>query len=332
MHNWRYRPPVFIEYGVDDFHFGIENEFSVDESVASRDKVIASLSKMFHERVAYIQHDGSVHNGGELVTHPMTFSQIKQDKQGLSKAFNVDGVIPHHSTGMHIHISKSAFTTVSLYKFMKFISDHKEFIELVAERKSGGGRSAWSFEDKSMLKGKAISKRSGDKYVDVNLTHPKSVEVRIFKGATKFEQLLKNVEFCHALTTFSKFCGISTPSMKQFLGYIKDNSDKYGNLLSFLSNLDEKVNMAHTEFEEGDRVALGTWSRTQARFGMSHDVLGEIGTVDRIFDTHVIVDFPSFGGFCAHPDDLVCMDHKPAKIIKDNELVKTIKSILLGGE
>ena len=89
----------------------------------------------------YLKEDGSLENGFEIVTHPLSFNFIKdcglfEKVEELfykkAKAYN--------RGGMHIHISRSAFKNDRhLKKFMWFINNNKKFTEFIAQRKEIDG-------------------------------------------------------------------------------------------------------------------------------------------------------------------------------------------------
>ena len=231
-HRWNYKAHPFKLHGSDkdDLYFGIENE--VQLKTLGKKEYIQHISKNYHEDDLYMVYDGTINYGVEHVLHPRTFQSLKN--------FDFDtmmsDVVPHKNTGMHIHISRSGFRNkLHLYKFMKFVSGNKGFVQVIAERSSKVWR-AWRFTDGKHV----LNKAKGfpvdmDKYVDINVQHPKTIELRIFKGATTSSQVLKNIEFCHALWKFSMVSVPKHMTKFRFLKWLGENSGKYSNLMDFLS-------------------------------------------------------------------------------------------------
>jgi hypothetical protein len=211
---------------------GIENEVEMDDDT-EKAYYIVQLAREYYFDEAYTMHDGTINYGTEVVFHPRTFKAIKD--------FNFEpmfkGIKPHQNTGMHVHLSRSGFSSKThLYKFMRFFARNKAFTERVAERKSGRYR-AWTFTDSRKIVGKLrgdYGMFGEDKYVDINLKHPETIEVRIFKGAVTTEQLMKNVEFCHALWRFSKRHPPKDMRKVPFIRWVMGLESDYPNLVAFL--------------------------------------------------------------------------------------------------
>lgn len=209
---------------------GIENEVSFPSGRFPQERVRSIFDENEHHW--YIKRDGSVTNGFEIVTHPMHFEYIKQGKFPIGDLFKSDfGICKSSSTGMHIHMSKDAFTNAHLFKFMQFFINEPAFCEKVAER---GSNSYCSKLGKTEMVEKAI-KKSGGSRNQVNLNPAYTVEVRAFAGATTKEQYLKNVEFVYALFCFTKVFSIINLNKEKFIEYIQKDREKYSNLLAFLN-------------------------------------------------------------------------------------------------
>ncbi len=224
-HNWRYKPRKFIKYGSGDILFGIENEVEVKEDKRA---YLTNFSKNHHHDVAYTMFDGTIHYGTEVVMHPHSFEKLK--------AFNfkpmLEGVIKSPTTGMHIHISRTSFTNrLHLYKFMKFVNHNKKFIKFIAGRPSGRDRQ-WDFADRRILVQKAKGARVDvSKYVDINIQHGETIELRIFKGAVTPKEIISNIEFCHALILFSgKYGPNSAIDVDKYVSFVGSRQDTYSSL------------------------------------------------------------------------------------------------------
>ena len=76
----------------------------------------------------------------------------------------------------------------------------------------------------------------GEKYVPINLQHPNTIEVRIFKGNLLEQSVRKNFEFVDALYYFSKENPIYKLRAKEFVNYCTREKKRYSNLNLFLGN------------------------------------------------------------------------------------------------
>lgn len=239
--SYGYKPnPVFHRTENDkhnDLFFGIELEVERNKSATS----IGHMSEaILNEAHYYFKKDGSLNDGFEIVTHPMTFSYIQANKDKVFKDMLNKLIEAEYrsydstSCGIHIHLSKKAFGTWQLYRFIKFFIDNKEFVTNISQRKRDL-LERWAAIDEE--KDDAIiykaKKKAGNykRYVAVNLQNSSSVEIRIFRGTLNYQSFLKNIEFCYALYNFTR--DSKDTSLEAFKNYI-DNSNEYSMLKKFI--------------------------------------------------------------------------------------------------
>ena len=111
IHDYYYKPePIF--YGNGPKFFGVELE--IDEGGESNDNA-AKILKVANadQELIYIKHDGSLDDGFEIVTHPMSLDyQLQQMpwEHICREAVNL-GYTSHQAgtCGLHIHVSRLAF-------------------------------------------------------------------------------------------------------------------------------------------------------------------------------------------------------------------------------
>jgi hypothetical protein len=253
IRSYNYKPiPKFYKVSENDnVYLGIELEVERgDSNVTHR-----AMAEMVNNDFLYFKSDGSLSNGFEIVTHPMTISYIKKYKNVWADILNQLRSNKYRSydtrtCGMHIHISKNAFTTWHLYRFMKFFVDNSDFVTKISQRKVENlDRWAALTDDPSegtkeytqeTLMYKAKKKRGNSKrYLAVNLQNDNSVEVRIFRGTLNDSSFFKNIEFVQALYDYTKSIPDSDMSLKSFLTFIKDNNE-YPYLRKFIA--DKNIN------------------------------------------------------------------------------------------
>jgi hypothetical protein len=240
IRNYSFKPILqFISMPYDSKEvpfFGIELEVErMDKSETSR----GDMAKKIENKAWYFKNDGSLNNGFELVSHPLTFSYIKHSAKDFESALNELSNNAYNSynantCGMHIHISKKAFGTWQLYKFMKFFAENVPFIVAISQRKMEKLVQWANIEDNddNALMYKAKKKEGNSaRYVAINLQNYSTIEVRIFRGTLNFNSFMKNIEFIHALYMFTKESKIIT--LDSFKEYIA-NSCEYSNLKKFI--------------------------------------------------------------------------------------------------
>jgi hypothetical protein len=217
--------------------FGIELEVERKNSNGLKHKYMAGL--IDHEHW-YFKTDGSLTDGFEIVTHPMTFNYIQQSTKEFTNSLKLlveNGYNSYdaNTCGMHIHISKNNFTTWHLYRFLKFFVENKDFIVSISQRKMEKLKKWANIEDDSdsSLIYKAKKKDgNSERYVAINLKNSQTIEIRIFRGTLNINSFMKNIEFAHALFMYTK--ENKDVTLDGFKLYIESSCD-YSNLKKFIN-------------------------------------------------------------------------------------------------
>lgn len=201
-----------------------------------------------YEDLIYLKEDSSISDGLEIVTHPMTFEWAMQnfpwDK--LDKLIG-RGINPsHQSTGGHVHISKDAFTSSHMWKFLQFHMKMSQFCGMLGGR---GSNDRWgsfdTMKDEISLKELTqIAKRKynsrATRYFAVNLLPQQTVELRYPAGGASKELAKKNLMLAHAIFSYTK--EITMDQVKAgalndagyFLFWIQSRAETYPELLSYI--------------------------------------------------------------------------------------------------
>jgi len=251
-YGYKPRPKFFRVSDNDNTYLGLELE------VESKSNCTTSHRDMVRKidcDELYFKRDGSLDDGFEIVSHPMTISYIKKNKSKWSNILHElrsNGYRSYdtYTCGMHIHISKNVFTTWHLYRFMKFFVDNSDFVTKISQRKvenldkwaalTDNPREGGKEYTQESLMYKAKNKRGNSKrYLAVNLQNDNSVEIRIFRGTLNDSSFFKNIEFVQALFDYTKSITETDMSLKSFLSFIKDNNE-YPYLRKFIA--DKNIN------------------------------------------------------------------------------------------
>lgn len=112
IHDYSYKPePIF--HGNGNRYFGVELEVDYGGHCDDNAREILDIANDEHEENLYIKHDGSIDDGFEMVTHPMTLDYHKNIMpwQNIMKRLIQMGYTSHKTTtcGLHCHINRSAF-------------------------------------------------------------------------------------------------------------------------------------------------------------------------------------------------------------------------------
>ena len=181
-------------------YLGIEMEFQVDKRKAGR---LYVGNTMFGH--ALMKDDGSITNGFELVSRPAGYTtHLARYDSFLTDL--PEYIHPHKSCGMHVHISRRAFTYLGAGKLVEFMNreDNKDFVKLIAGRGTTNYQNRDNDYDKYTPYRQAVKDRYVGRYNFVNLNNKKTIELRIF--ATPANKLEFNIrmQFVKAMIEYCK--------------------------------------------------------------------------------------------------------------------------------
>lgn len=206
IHDYYYKPtPIF--YGDDNRFFGVELE--IDGAGEDSDNAAEILHIANAEQpMAYCKHDGSLDEGFEIVTHPMTldfhlhgmpWERIVEEAKKLGYTSHQAG-----TCGLHVHVNRTAFGNTEsaqdaaiarvLFFFEKFWDELLKF-----SRRTQGQLNQWAarygYKDQPKeILDHAKSGRHAGRYTAVNLTNADTVEFRMFRGTLKHNTLIATLE------------------------------------------------------------------------------------------------------------------------------------------
>lgn len=206
IHDYYYKPtPIF--YGEGKRFFGVELE--IDGAGEDSDNAAEILHIANAEQpLTYCKHDGSLDEGFEIVTHPMTLDFHLRSmpwEQIVEKAKKL-GYTSHQAgtCGLHVHINRTAFGSTestqdaaiarTLFFFEKFWDELLKF-----SRRTQGQLNQWAarygYKDQPQeILDHAKSGRHAGRYTAVNLTNADTVEFRMFRGTLKHNTLIATLE------------------------------------------------------------------------------------------------------------------------------------------
>ncbi len=263
IHQWDYQPR-YVFKGKGPLYFGIELE------IEFRDQSPSILIDAACDPYFFLKHDGSISDGAEVVSHPASFKWINDNFASTwGKVLQVKekGMRSYTTAtcGIHIHMSKAAFSKLHLYKFIRFFRENADFITKVSQR-TDKNLTQWSAvsSDESIFH--QVKQGSTDRrYTAVNLMPPKTVEVRIFRGNLQESGFRKNLEFCKALFDFTAKSSCSGLTAVHFFKFVANNKKQFPRLVNFLLKLEiakmkrkPTINGVHRKFPSEKKK--GEWS------------------------------------------------------------------------
>lgn len=179
IHDYYYKPE-FTFYGDGNRYFRVELEIDgAGESNPSARKIL-EIANAEGQRL-YCKHDGSLDDGFELVTHPMTLAYHLKEmpwEKILNKAKSM-GYTSHQARtcGLHVHVNRTAF--------VKTEAEQDEYVACIM----------YFFEkNREELLENAKKWYRGKRYTCVNLCNTHTIEFRIFRGTLKLNTLIATLQ------------------------------------------------------------------------------------------------------------------------------------------
>ena len=210
IRDYYYRPdPVFHGAGIR--YFGVELEIDGNGENRKHARQLLDIANADAENL-YIKHDGSLDEGMELVTHPMTLDyhlNVMPWVEVLAKAVSL-GYNSHRTTtcGLHVHISREAFgdtllkQELAIARLLYFVE--KFWPELLRfSRRTERQINRWAARYGMKLSPQEVMDSAKDsrmgRYTAVNLTNDETIEIRIFRGTLKLNTLLATLQMVNAI-------------------------------------------------------------------------------------------------------------------------------------
>ena len=210
IHEYNYMPDL-VFHGKGLRHFGVELEIDCGGQSSANAKQILEVANHDAENL-YIKTDGSLDDGMELVTHPMTLEYHMNEMpwaKVLSEALRMYYLSHRAQTcGLHVHISRLAFgctyeqQETSIARLVFFVE--KFWPELLRfSRRTQSQLNRWAARYGMKLCPREVldhAKNScAGRYTAVNLTNSETIEIRIFRGTLKLNTLLATLQMVNHL-------------------------------------------------------------------------------------------------------------------------------------
>lgn len=212
--SYSYKPePIF--YGSGVLFMGVELEIDKGGEDNGNAEAVLSIANRSAEHI-YCKHDGSLNDGFEMVSHPMTLDYHTNEMNWLDvfdEAVSMDYRSHQTSTcGLHIHVNRSAFGDTDeqredvISRIVYFVENHwNELLKFSRRTEENINRWASRYGISTTAKDtykNAKEKRLG-RYVAVNLENYHTIEFRIFKGTLRYKTFLATLQLVNEICRFS---------------------------------------------------------------------------------------------------------------------------------
>ncbi len=211
IHDYNYKPePIF--YGDSSRYFGVELEIDgAGKDDKNAEKLLKIANSDGNSEHVYIKSDGSLDDGMEIISHPMSLEYHKQFcwDEIMKKAVSL-GYRSHQTStcGLHIHINRDSFGDSRdeqdevISRILYFIENHwNEMLKF--SRRSEYSMNRWAARYGFEKTGREIldkaKKGSYGRYTAVNLCNYNTIEFRMFRGTLKYNTLIAALELVNAI-------------------------------------------------------------------------------------------------------------------------------------
>lgn len=219
IRDYYYKPePQF--YGATNSNgkrfFGVELEVDECEEDSYNAYDVLKVANANADHI-YIKHDGSLNDGFEVVSHPMTLDYHMSEmpwKDTMGKLINL-GYYSHQTDtcGLHVHVNRSSLGGTesqqdeTIAKILYFIEQHWNEVVKFTRRVKGNldrwaGRYGYETEPKKILD---KAKCTGNRYCAVNLRNQHTIEFRIFRGTLKYNTFIATLQFVNKVCELAMF-------------------------------------------------------------------------------------------------------------------------------
>jgi len=214
IHNYYYKPePIF--YGSGPRYFGVELEVEGGENYRNAKAVLEKAN--VHEEHVYCKHDGSLNDGFEIVTHPMSLEYHCHHMPWgeVLTALKDMGYKSHNAgtCGLHCHISRDALGSTYeeqedvIARILYFFEKHwNELVRFSRRTLSQLDRwaSRYGYQDspKEILK---KAKGGYGRYACVNLQNDRTIELRFARGTLKLNTLIATLQLIDRICDVALF-------------------------------------------------------------------------------------------------------------------------------
>lgn len=240
------------EEKLDSLTIGAELEVEISCSHKREFTALKCKSKDTNN-IIHFERDGSLSNGFEIITQPMTFKYWQEvyanDLVEILKTANENGGKSHDTDtcGLHFHVGKNCLQTSSRTKddvidnVLLIVETFKKEIEKFARRKNNRYCRFLSGSDTDTLDMDTVKQlkvdRGRDRYSAVNIGNSNTIEFRVFKGTLKFETFMASLELVNNIVNIAKFEDIQGMTWNDIINY---NSE----MNKYLTQYNETLNIS----------------------------------------------------------------------------------------
>jgi hypothetical protein len=254
----RHKGPGFHPMG-EGRHYGTELETVLKEGGKDLEDTAQETLDKLGDDFVHLEEDGSLSGGigqFEIVSQPATLD-IHRKRWDDFLSNPPKKLVSHNAPcdcGLHIHIEKEGMSPTEIGRMVTFFNhpDNRDFMVKMARRYSERWAKINPDTRAADIRTRKIrpGDKGGDRYVALNLTPKKTVEIRMFKGTLNKESFFRSLEFADAMTDFCQANRIaSMKGIAPFLQFVTDREATWPILAKFCTQYAADNNHALTKRE-----------------------------------------------------------------------------------
>ena len=285
--------------------FGGENKFSgtligaeleIENTGRKNRDILAYKVKMKDtNNIIHFERDGSLDNGFEIITQPMTFKYWKDsygnDLKEMLGVLKKNGAKSHDTItcGLHFHVGRQSLATNTrseeevIDNIILIVETFKKEIQKFARRKKNRYTKFLSGEESIDMDFVKDKKDNNDRYFAVNISNANTIEFRMFKGTLIFETFMASLELVNNIVNIAKYRNIDGITWNDIITYHKTTNNylmQYNQTLNIESNA--KVRL------------LSIYEVNKEEYSLKNLVKGDFDVALPRFDNYNLVEL---GGF-----------------------------------
>ncbi len=255
IHDYSCKPaPIFKGISKRNMYLGFELETELPRARVDEGAYFASSALL---GTAYLKHDGSISNGFEIVTHPHTHQEYRENSallwntiESLRKDYDARSW-DTDTCGLHIHLSRDGFSSgAHLHRFIAFVYHNAPHMMKFAGRKTRFARfnDVYTFDEFDRpvfsIKHKVGNpdRHSTERYSAVNTQNKNTIELRFFRGTMKASGVLSALDLAQAMVEYTRELRLDDVklgalSWEWFADYVVSNNGLYPDLYSRLDKI-----------------------------------------------------------------------------------------------
>lgn len=255
IHDYGYKPdPRFL--GEGKRYFGVELEVDDGGCDDGNAEEILEIANSYEEEKLYIKRDGSLEDGMELVTHPMTLDYHKNSmpwREIMQRLISM-GYLSHKTStcGLHCHINRSAFGKTTeeqeavIARILYFVEHHwAELLRFSRRTRSQMERWANRYGMKNHPKELMddVKSRCSNRYTCINIQNYHTIEFRMFRGTLKYNTFIATLQLVNAICDVAVFMSddeLPDLSWSEFVAWL--DKERYTELITYLKERNLYIN------------------------------------------------------------------------------------------